>query len=179
MKVFISGGCKNGKSYVAQSVARTLAKEGRLYYVATMIPHDDEDLQRIKRHIAERNGWGFKTIECGTSVKNTLFGIDNQGTFLIDSTTALLANEMFSEGGKTDFSAHMRISEELLSFADEASNIVVVSDYIFSDAMLYDEYTEGYRKSLAYIDRVLAEKFDTVLELCGGVVTAHKGEWPV
>lgn len=91
MNVLISGGAKNGKSYYAQKIARQMADEGStkssmesfagppqgetlrprrlpLYYIATMIPHDEEDQARIRRHIAERDGWGFKTLEQGTDL---------------------------------------------------------------------------------------------------------------
>lgn len=65
MNIFISGGCKNGKSYHAQELARDMAVQGGLplYYLATMIPHDDEDRARIRRHLSERDGWGFETVE--------------------------------------------------------------------------------------------------------------------
>ena len=56
MTVFISGGAKNGKSSLAQELALTLARGGRRYSVATMIPVDDEDRERIRRHIADRDG---------------------------------------------------------------------------------------------------------------------------
>ena len=71
MKIFISGGCKNGKSYFAQSLAKQLAEEsgGPLYYIATMIPCDEEDRARIRRHIEDRAGWGFETIEQGRNIK--------------------------------------------------------------------------------------------------------------
>ena len=59
MNVFISGGCKNGKSMYAQEIARDMAREQGvpMYYLATMIPTDDEDRARIRRHIGERDGW--------------------------------------------------------------------------------------------------------------------------
>ena len=41
MSTYISGGCKNGKSFYAQRVAK--AGGTPLYYIATMIPHDSED----------------------------------------------------------------------------------------------------------------------------------------
>ncbi|QHI72759.1 bifunctional adenosylcobinamide kinase/adenosylcobinamide-phosphate guanylyltransferase [Aminipila terrae] len=65
MNVFISGGCKNGKSMFAQTIARDMAQEKKveLYYLATMRPVDEEDLARIKRHMQEREGWGFTTVE--------------------------------------------------------------------------------------------------------------------
>ena len=53
MNVFISGGCKNGKSMFAQHMTRDMAEAGgrKMYYVAPMIPTDDEDPARILRHI--------------------------------------------------------------------------------------------------------------------------------
>ena len=72
MNVFISGGCKNGKSYYAQKLASDLAREqGKpLYYIATMIPRDEEDRARIRRHLAERDGWGFETLEQPTNISS-------------------------------------------------------------------------------------------------------------
>lgn len=61
MNVFISGGCKNGKSHHAQNIAKTMADEKNLplYYLATMIPKDEEDEARVRRHIRERAGMGL------------------------------------------------------------------------------------------------------------------------
>ncbi len=74
MNVFISGGCKNGKSFYAQRLARRQADEAGspLYYIATMIPHDEEDHARIRRHQTERDGWGFTTLECGKNLLSLL-----------------------------------------------------------------------------------------------------------
>ena len=73
MHIYISGGAKNGKSYYAQRQAEALAEGGRpLYYVATMLPTDDEDLARIARHLKEREGWGFTTIEQSHHIKRSL-----------------------------------------------------------------------------------------------------------
>ena len=65
MTVFLSGGCKNGKSTLAEQIAVHLSRPGRLYYLATMIPHDEEDRARIARHVESRAGLGFQTVECG------------------------------------------------------------------------------------------------------------------
>lgn len=99
MNVLISGGCKNGKSYYAQKRAKTQSvKFGKpLYYIATMIPRDEEDMARIRKHIAERSGWGFKTLEQPYDLMCLLDDpeVDKSGIFLLDSVTALLDNEMF------------------------------------------------------------------------------------
>ena len=66
MTVFLSGGCKNGKSALAQTLAVRLADGGPLWYVATMIPRDAEDWNRIRAHVENRKGLGFRTLEAGT-----------------------------------------------------------------------------------------------------------------
>jgi adenosylcobinamide kinase/adenosylcobinamide-phosphate guanylyltransferase len=64
MNIFISGGCKNGKSMYAQKLAKKMAQEKNvpLYYLATMKPKDSEDNQRVLRHQQDREGWGFITL---------------------------------------------------------------------------------------------------------------------
>ena len=176
MSTYISGGCKNGKSFYAQKAAK--AGGAPLYYIATMIPHDDEDLARIRRHRNERAGWGFETLECGRDILTCLDGADPKGSFLLDSVTALLSNEMFGPEG-VDMGAAPRIARALESFIARAPNTVLVSDYIFSDAMLYDDLTEAYRRGLAAIDRHMAACCDNVIEVVAGQFIVHKGVLPV
>ena len=176
MSTYISGGCKNGKSFCAQRIARALGSP--LYYVATMIPHDDEDRARVARHRTERAGWGFETLEQGRDILQCLTHADPHGTFLLDSVTALLSNEMFS-ASVMDEEAPARIADALEAFIRRAPNTVLVSDFIFSDAMLYDEWTEAYRRGLAYIDRRLAAVCDNVIEVASGQFIVHKGALPV
>ena len=138
MSTFISGGCKNGKSYYAQRIAKSAGAP--LYYIATMIPHDDEDDARILRHRNERDGWGFETIECGADILSCLDRADPDGSFLLDSVTALLSNEMFAPDGFHP-EAPKKIAAELCEFVRLAPKTVLVSDFIYSDAALYDEWT--------------------------------------
>ena len=172
MKIFLSGGCKNGKSYYAQRVAK--AAGAPLYYIATMIPHDHEDDARILRHRKERENWGFETIECGRDIQNVLNNADQNGSFLLDSVTALLSNEMFAPEFRPD--AAEKVKNDLLALVSQTPNIVLVSDFIGSDAALYDEWTETYRRGLAMIDRALANACDTVIEVVAGQLAFYKGE---
>lgn len=179
MIVFITGGAKNGKSSLAQDLAVSLSHGGKHYYVATMIPSDQEDLRRIRLHIADREGLGFDTIECGKNILSCLTPeIDRTGSFLLDSVTALLLNELFPDPTSCtmDVSAAQRCGEELIAFARSVSHMVLVSDYIYSDAAQYDEVTETYRRCLASIDRKLAAVSDLVLEVSAGNIITHKGE---
>lgn len=179
MTVFLSGGCKNGKSTLAEQIAVHLSSPGRLYYLATMIPHDEEDRARIARHVESRAGLGFQTVECGLSLTAALQNADREGTYLLDSVTALLSNEMFRPDGTVDHDAPQRVARELTELAQGLKNIVFVSDYIYSDALRYGDLTEEYRRGLAYIDRRLAAVCDTVAEISFGGRMIYKGVIPI
>ena len=176
MNILISGGAKNGKSLFAQRAARAMAEEQKvpLYYVATMIPHDDEDRARIERHRRDRNGMGFRTIECGRDIDREL--ADREGVFLIDSVTALLSNEMFRADGTVDSEASIRIAERLKSLCKTHDGLIFVSDFIYSDGVEYDELTDAYIQGLAIIDRALAKECGKVVEMIHGFPIDYKEE---
>ena len=171
MKIFISGGCKNGKSYYAQRLAKK-AKKTNLYYIATMKAVDYEDSERIIRHRQDRKGWGFITIEQPYNIEEILNKTDHDGSFLLDSLTALLANEMFPFNPN----AYERTAAGLIKVLDKLNNLVIVSDYIYSDAIQYDPDTESYRKSLAALDSLVAQHCDVVLEVVYTQIIFHKGK---
>lgn len=178
MNIFISGGCKNGKSMYGQRLARDMADECHmpLYYIATMIPKDEEDRRRIKKHIEDREGWNFTTLEQGTDLCRCLERqeVNAGGAFLMDSVTALLSNEMFRADGTYDEKAGPRVAEDLVDFAARTGNTVFVSDYIYSDAREMDEYTENCRRALALCDKSLAQVCDRVVEVSFGTVKEWK-----
>ena len=178
MNYFISGGAKNGKSTLAQDLTVALAKGGKHYYVATMISTGGEDDDRIRRHIADRDGMGFETVECFRNIMDCLKIANKDGVFLVDSVTALIQNSLFpvEKNYEMDVSAANRCADELVKFAGTVRHAVFVSDYIYSDAERYSESTEMYRKCLADIDRRLAKVCDTVIEVSAGQFVIHKGD---
>lgn len=177
MIVLVSGGAKNGKSDYAQELALKLSS-GKHYYVATMIPADGEDQARIRRHLESRAGMGFETIEQGRNLLECLEYTDPEASYLLDSTTALLLNEIYPdhETWKPDPDAPERVVREVVTFCQRVANVVVVSDSIYADAQRYNGETEHYRGGLARIDRAVAKIADTVIEACAGQFIVYKGE---
>ena len=173
MNYFLSGGAKNGKSSLAQEIV--CAQSGPRYYLATMIPHDDEDRLRIQRHLDNRAGMGFQTVECGTDILSSLSRMEPDGAVLLDSVTALLSYEMFRADGTMDASAPARLEAELLEFSRRMRCCVFVSDYIYADGGQYDEWTECYRRGLARLDRALAAACENAAELCCAQAYWYKG----
>ena len=88
MRILLIGGGKSGKSTMAQRLAAALSGDAPRYYWATMTPHDDEDLARIRRHVADRAGMDFITVERSFDLPAALPALDRHGTVLFDSVTA-------------------------------------------------------------------------------------------
>ena len=190
MIALVVGGAKSGKSMFAQDLAKSLKesfniyleedldselkkKNGKLYYVATMNPYDLEDLKRIENHLKEREGYGFNTIEETMDIIKVSKIIQKEDTVLIDSITSLVTNYMFK--GKDFFK---EVSNDILSgileIINVAGDVVIVSDYLFSDSIQYDCYTESFRKEIGVINRKLAEFADIVVECSYGNIIYHK-----
>lgn len=175
MKILLVGGSKSGKSGLAQQIAVMLSGGNNLYYWATMEPTDDEDDSRISRHVSDRRGMGFITIERGRNI----LGLcpESGSTVLFDSLTALLANEMFASG--FDPNAAERAASGILILSDRVENFICVCDDIFRDGSNYEQETDAYVRGLALICRRAAENFDVVCEVVGGIPRELKGTLPV
>ena len=135
MTIFVSGGCKNGKSSIAEKCCVNLANGGPLYYIATMQPFDEEDSSRIERHRQSRAGKGFETLEQPLHISECLKISDHENsTFLLDSVTALMINELYSGTGAmgedtydmtSDPEAAERVASELVLMCEKVKNIVL------------------------------------------------------
>lgn len=177
MTALIVGGSKSGKSSLAQEIAVSLAGTGPLYYLATMVPRDGEDRARIARHLEDRAGLGFVTVEQGKNLPGCLARANREGTFLLDSVTALLTNEFFppEKNYAPDYTAGQRVGDDILSLARQVRHLVVVADDLFRDAARYDGTTESYRQALGGILCRLAEEAELMVEMTMGNPVVHKG----
>jgi len=194
VRVLITGGCKNGKSWFARDLAAILAEGGhaagafsaqtagvkkKRYYLATMIPHDEEDEERIARHRSERASQSFETVEWGLCRDFDPERFSGEDTVLLDSVTALLGNEMFpAPVWDYDPSAVARTVDTLKRLAASAGDVIFVSDGITSDAEDFDPMTARYQRGLSYCERQLAASCGLVLEICAGNAIVHKGNLP-
>lgn len=181
MRVLIIGGSKSGKSHAAQDIAKKLDTGEKLYYFATMKPVDGEDVERIEKHIIDRAGMGFLTVERS---KNILEGeaLCENSTVLFDSVTALLSNEMFQTDERGGFffdgAAPQRVLGDIAALSRRVKNFVVVADDILRGGGNFDEYTDAFLKGLARILCGFAAEADIVLEASCGRLIARKGAEP-
>ena len=173
MTVFITGGCKNGKSTFALRLAAALAPGSPHWYVATLLPKDEEGRKCVRRHRAARADMNFVTLEEPFCPTACLDAHGESGVFLLDSVTALLTNALYeAEAPVPD------PEEELAAFVRRAEHAVLVSDYIYCDGGDYNGESEAFRAKLAALDARLAGACDTVVEIVGGIPTVRKGGLP-
>ncbi len=179
MIVFICGGVKGGKSMFAQFITKYFHDNeplSSLCYFATMIPADDEDRKRIQRHIRDRSGWGYKTIEEGMSIPNVLPSLLGNEVILFDSITAIVQNNIFAGGEPNLNIDSKKLADEFIELGGRVKHLVIVSDYIFSDAFQYDDYTDYFCKKLGEVHRFVAAKSDVVLECCFSNIKQWKSD---
>ena len=72
MLILVSGGSASGKSEFAESLVLQSGCDRR-YYLATMIPYDEECRRRISRHRKMRAAKGFETIEVPVRLRGISF----------------------------------------------------------------------------------------------------------
>lgn len=161
MTVFITGGCKNGKSTFA--VRKAMELGAKRFYVATMIPRDDEDAKRVEYHRAKRAGLGFETIE---SSDLSGFAVEKDGVYLVDSVTALVQNAMFPGNGKTNLRAAKAVVEKVKTLMEGAGSAAFVSDFLYSNGRRPEGLTAEFARNLSEVERFLAQKCDKTYEIC-------------
>ena len=159
MFILVTGGSGSGKSEFAENIAMKLG--GKMLYVATMKPYDDECLKHIERHRKMRDGKGFRTVECYTDLSEITESAD---TILLECMSNLTANMMFSDNNDNAFE---KIIGGILNLKSE--NIVIVTNEISSDGIEYGGDTKMYISLLGRINSVLSKRADKVYEVVYGI----------
>ena len=184
MITLITGGSGSGKSaYAEKYICRVSNENGykEKYYIATMQVFDDEGQRKIDRHRRLRAGKGFITIEQPRDIKKAVEKLQSENylktgrSALLECMSNLVANEMFQEEG-----AHENTVEAVLKgvrhIREQAGNLVIVTNEIFSEAADYQGETELYQEYLGQINQKIAEIADQVVEVVYGIPVYHKNK---
>lgn len=170
MLTVVTGGSGSGKSELAENIAVKFT--GKKYYIATMEPFGEEAQKRIERHRKMRVEKGFETIEKYTDIDELIFFQND--VVLLECMSNLCANEMFS--GRTHKSV---VADKIISGIEKinnmASELIIVTNEIFSDGILYDKETMEYMKLLGEINRSIFGLADNVIESVYGIPYILKG----
>lgn len=194
MITLVTGGSGSGKSAYAESLLSSC--EGIRYYIATMQIYDAEGEKKVERHRKLRAGKGFLTIESPMNVGKIRFACAGkaeqaqyrqgaerkvQGSFgkksaLLECMSNLTANEMFTKDGmKSEEEVVEKIVSEIQTISKKLDNLVIVTNNVFEDGVIYDAGTMEYLRALGRINAALARLADRVAEVVVGIPVELKG----
>ena len=194
MITLVTGGSGSGKSAYAESLLSSC--EGIRYYIATMQIYDAEGEKKVERQRKLRAGKGFLTIESPINVGKIQFacagkaeqaqyrqeaemkvqGNAEKKSALLECMSNLTANEMFTKDGiKSAEEVVGKIVSEMQTLSQKLDNLVIVTNNVFEDGVIYDAGTMEYLKALGRINAALARLADRVAEVVVGIPVELKG----
>ena len=173
MIVLVTGGSGCGKSTWAERLIASMP-EGQRVYIATMQVYDEEGQKRIARHRQMRSGKGFATIEQQTDIEKAIEKMQGSSpdrrAALLECMSNLVANEMFADGKITDKKAVVgKIIAGMERLKESVAHLVIVSNNVFEDGILYDQTTMDYIEAIGQINGQLARMADEAVEVVAGI----------
>lgn len=178
MMTLIMGGSGSGKSAFAEQYIVDKAKEGNKYYIATMKIWGEEGEKKVEKHRMQRAGKGFQTIESPTDIEQVMMRITGVHTsVLLECLSNLVANEMFSKEipEKKEIVAQ-KILRGIENLRDHVEHLVIVTNNVFEDGVVYDDMSMEYIATLGEINQQLAQMAENVVEVVVGIPISWKGE---
>ena len=142
----ILGPNNSGKSLLAE---KTVVETKNLYriYLATMIPQTQENNQRIKKHILQREGKGFTTIEEPWNIHS--LDIPKDSVVLLEDASNLLANGIFIHHSNVE-----ECYQRIVTLANACQKLIIVNIDGLSEGN-YDEETNNYIFQLNQLNQML------------------------
>ena len=182
MIVLVTGGARSGKSTFAEELVSRLG--GRILYVATAVPFDDEMADRIKKHQSARP----KTWETREAYRN-FGGVFTPGFdgAILDCVTILVTNLMMDEAIDWETApmeavnqAEARLQQEidgLVAAAQKAAYpVVMVTNELGMGVVPQNRFTRVFRDIAGRVNQKLAQNAAEVYFTVSSIPMKIKGE---
>jgi len=171
--IVILGWPDSGKSAYAEELAEKVTGGAKMAYIATMIPFDDQAVDRIKRHRKLRENKNFETFEEAYSVFNVVESLKREGieTVLLECLSNLTGNVMHMDENKdkSDEKIIEEILNDILSLSYNVKNLIVVANR-FDIKEEYDADTVRYISINEQVNKRLMKEADSY-------ALVENGEW--
>ncbi len=173
--MLVVGGSGSGKSAFAEHAACSLSATRT--YIATMRRDGAEAQARIARHREQREGLGFRTLECPVSLPKETH---RPGVALIEDIGNLTANTLFAPDGmlRDPLCVTEQVQAEVVSCLEAFEHGVVVSNEVGCEGISCFDGTRAWVRLVGTLNCRLAAAFDAVVEVVAGQPSALKGTLP-
>ena len=169
--IYVSGGCRSGKSRFAQDFAEQLP--GRRAYLATCPVIDSEMDQRIQAHQQARLDKGWATIEEPLDPAAALARAREYPVVLIDCLTLWVNNLLFAADQQQRELSEAEVEEQSLTLVRECRQggrtIVLVSNELGMGLVPADPLSRRYRDLIGRCNQVVARHADEAYFLVSGL----------
>ena len=180
MITLVTGGSGSGKSEYAEQLVTDSGASVRLY-LAAMEVYGEEGRKKVERHQLLRRGKGFRTIECPRNLEQVQTGSRPEETaVLLECISNLAANELFTPGEEADPAAlrgsraEQRILAGIRHLSQCADHVVVVTNQVGEDGLIYDPETMEYIRLVGRVNCCLSAWADRVVEVVCGIPVVLK-----
>lgn len=150
----------SGKSLYAEDLA--VSSGSKRLYIATMVPQNQENRQRIEKHRQQRRGKDFITIEeplCMSCVP-----VSGDNVILLEDVSNLVANRIFG----THPGTYKPVLEDILTLAGRCKTLIAVS-ISGMKAEEYDGETAEYIRTLNELNAQLIRHASLAVEMIDGL----------
>ena len=177
MIYLVTGASGSGKSEYAEALSVRLAekKKREKLYLATMDGQSAQARKRIMRHRKLREGKNFITIEAPFGDLDEALLPANKPVILLEDVSNLLANLIFMQSLLAD-DARKRAIAQIERLKELSTDLILVTNEIFSDGTLYGAETEAYRRTLAAVNKALLSCSQVCCEIVYTIPVFWKGE---
>ncbi len=169
--VYISGGCRSGKSSYAQQLAESLP--GRRAYLATCPRIDVEMDHRILLHQRQRDGRGWDTIEEPLALDQALLKAAAFNVILIDCLTLWVNNLLYAARQRqqdlTEADIAFRCRHFLAACRQFQGTIIVVSNEVGMGLVPEDSLSRRYRDLIGRCNQLVAQAADEAIFMVSGL----------
>lgn len=177
--VFITGGCRSGKSAYAEKTAKHFS--GSCLYIATAHAEDEEMRERVRLHQQARGeGWRLHEVAPGESfgLWQTLPSLVRPGeAVLFDCLSLWAASCMDGDRAPKDFAEHC--GNLVTSLWKLSCPVVAVSNEVGMGVVPSSLSGRTFRDMAGLASQKAACLATTVVLMVSGIPLALKGELPV
>ena len=170
MLTLVVGGAASGKSQYAEDLV--LGSPLPRFYLATMEVWDAECAARVEKHRQMRAQKQFATVECPLHLDTVQ--LPARGTVLLEDLGNLAANELYDPRGAGD-NAVAAILAGVDRLAEQCTELVIVTNEVFSGGADYADDTHRYLLALAQLNNAIAARADRVVRVVCGIPVYYKG----
>ena len=134
--------------------------------IVPMEKQEREYRERVGRLLIRLAGEAERKVQCSSEKKSAL----------LECMSNLTANEMFTKDGmKSEEEVVEKIVSEIQTLSQKLDNLVIVTNNVFEDGVIYDAGTMEYLRALGRINAALAHLADRVAEVVVGIPVELKG----